>query len=355
MPSPSSCNYDRAATPVVDRRDQKRVAFSRTDMNKHRIAVVGAGVSGLTCATLLAEGGHDAVVFAEEISPRTTSAAAGAIWFPYDVEPFEDSIRWALESFETFENLGRQPNSGVSMIELRTFCRKGTIQIPEWAARLGAVALDQSEISTEFNGTNDRNQIFSNGYTMRIPLIDTTIYLDYLTNRFSAAGGMINKNVRFDQLGEVPPGFESVINCAGIGARDLVPDPGLEPHRGQVVIVEKLALPYAVVCDDAPLMYAIPRTNDCLFGGTNDVSDNREPDPKTATAILRECSRVLNISPPRIIAERVGLRPFRGSGVRLQADRLGDGRPVIHNYGHGGAGFTLSWGCAQEVLRLACV
>jgi len=321
-------------------------------MKKQRVAVVGAGVSGLTCATLFAEDGHDIVIFAEEIGPRTTSAAAGAIWFPYDVEPFEDSIRWALEGFETFENLGRQPNTGVSMIELRTFCRNGTIQIPEWAARLGAVALDRSEISTELINTNDHDQIFSNGYTMRVPLIDTTIYLDYLTNRFIAAGGVINKNVRLEQLGEVPTEFESAINCAGIGARDLVPDPELEPHRGQVVIVEKLALPCAVVCDDAPLMYAIPRTNDCLFGGTNDISDDRKPDPKTAAAILRECSRVLNISPPRVIAERVGLRPFRRTGVRLQADRLGDGRPVIHNYGHGGAGFTLSWGCAQEVLRL---
>jgi D-amino-acid oxidase len=38
--------------------------------------------------------------------------------------------------------------------------------------------------------------------------------------------------------------------------------------------------------------------------------------------------------------------------VRLCAHRLRDGRSVIHNYGHGGSGFTLSWGCAQEVLQL---
>jgi D-amino-acid oxidase len=62
---------------------------------------------------------------------------------------------------------------------------------------------------------------------------------------------------------------------------------------------------------------------------------------------------VLNIDEPRVIAERVGLRPFRKSGVRLERDRLRDGRTVIHNYGHGGAGFTLSWGCAREVLDAA--
>jgi D-amino-acid oxidase len=99
-------------------------------------------------------------------------------------------------------------------------------------------------------------------------------------------------------------------------------------------------------------MYAIPRTNDTVFGGTNEVNDSREPDPGTTTAILEECSCVLNIPPPKVIGVRVGLRPFRKTGVRLETGQLGDGRRVIHNYGHGGAGFTLSWGCAEDVLRL---
>jgi len=109
----------------------------------------------------------------------------------------------------------------------------------------------------------------------------------------------------------------------------------------------------AIVCDDEPLMYAIPRTNDCVFGGTNELSDNLAADPATTSRIVAECSRVLKIDKPSILAERVGLRPFRKSGVRLERDQLRDGRTVIHNYGHGGAGFTLSWGCAREVLDLA--
>ena len=73
----------------------------------------------------------------------------------------------------------------------------------------------------------------------------------------------------------------------------------------------------------------------------------------TTARIVTECSRVLNIDKPRVLAERVGLRPYRTSGVRLEGDRLLDGRIAIHNYGHGGAGFTLSWGCAREVLDIA--
>jgi D-amino-acid oxidase len=100
-------------------------------------------------------------------------------------------------------------------------------------------------------------------------------------------------------------------------------------------------------------MYAIPRAKDCVFGGTNDVSDNLLADPATTSRIVAECSRVLNIDKLPVLAERVGLRPFRRSGVRLEHDQLRDGRTVIHNYGHGGAGFTLSWGCAREVFDMA--
>jgi D-amino-acid oxidase len=100
-------------------------------------------------------------------------------------------------------------------------------------------------------------------------------------------------------------------------------------------------------------MYAIPRANDCVFGGTNDVSDNLAADRETTDQIVAECSRVLDIDKPRVLAERVGLRPFRKSGVRIERDRLADGRTVIHNYGHGGAGFTLSWGCSEQVFELA--
>jgi len=195
---------------------------------------------------------------------------------------------------------------------------------------------------------------FASGFSLRVPLMDTTIYLDYLTARFREAGGEIHANVRFEKPEDVDTKFDLVINCAGIGARELVHDADLEPHRGQVAIVPRIeGLSCAIVCDDAPLMYAIPRASDCVFGGTNDVSDNLAADPATTSQIVAECSRVLDIERPRVLAERVGLRPFRKSGLRLERDRLHDGRTVIHNYGHGGAGFTLSWGCAREVFEVA--
>src|SRR6266853_1250357 len=323
---------------------------------ERNVAIIGAGVSGLTCGVVLAEHGYRTAIFAKDIGQQTTSSVAAAVWFPYHVEPAERVIPLALETYQVLLDIARFPESGVSIIESRQFLRTGEIEIPEWAVPLGAQHL--SSVVTGLWPVQDRAQrggySLKSGFSLRVPLMDTTIYLDYLTARFRKAGGEIRAKVRFEKPEDVDTKFDLVVNCAGIGARDLVHDAGLEPHRGQVAMVPKIeGLSCAIVCDDAPLMYAIPRTNDCVFGGTNDVSDNLAADPATTSQIVAECSRVLNIDKPPVVAERVGLRPSRRSGLRLERDRLRDGRTVLHNYGHGGAGFTLSWGCAREVFQIA--
>lgn len=314
------------------------------------LAIVGAGVSGLTCGVVLAERGHRTVIFADEMAQRTTSAAAAAIWYPYDAVPAEKVIPWALGTYRVLTALITD-EAGVSMIELRTFARAGEIEIPEWAIPLGARRLALSVIPTGASQLVGIT-IFRSGFSVDVPLMDTSIYLDYLTQRFITAGGKINGGISLSRLEDVNHEFDVIINCAGMGAKKLVNDSDLEPHRGQVVIVPKLELTCAIVSDDAPLMYAIPRRNDCVFGGTNELSEDRTANPAATSNILTECSRVLDIDVPKVVAERVGIRPFRRSGVRLAKELLSDGRAVIHNYGHGGSGFTLSWGCAQEVLAL---
>jgi len=322
---------------------------------KHRVAIVGAGVSGLTCGVVFAERGHRTAIFAKELGQQTTSGAAAALWFPYDVEPANKVIPWALETFRTLIDLAGSAESGVSIIELRQFSRTGAIQIPDWALPLGGRLLPSSIMSSQVETSLDQKSVeFAGGFVLNVPLMDTTIYLDYLANRFLKADGQIIENVCFEKLEDVDPKFDLVINCAGIGARELAHDADLESHRGQVAIVPRIKdLPYAVVCDDAPLMYAIPRTNDCVFGGTNDLNDDLGVDSETTARIVAECSRALKIEKPNLLAERVGLRPFRKSGVRVERAHLRDGRTLVHNYGHGGSGFTLSWGCAEEVFDLA--
>ena len=59
----------------------------------------------------------------------------------------------------------------------------------------------------------------------------------------------------------------------------------------------------------------------------------------------------VKVAPERVIRTVAGLRPYRSSGFVVRAEKMGD-TLVVHNYGHGGAGVTLSWGCAREAATL---
>lgn len=58
-----------------------------------------------------------------------------------------------------------------------------------------------------------------------------------------------------------------------------------------------------------------------------------------------------DLSEARILRTVAGIRPYRAGSFRLESERLA-GKPWVHNYGHGGAGVTLSWGCAEEAIAL---
>src|SRR5438046_10436915 len=135
---------------------------------KRRIAIVGAGVSGLTCGVLFAERGYRTAIFAKGTAQQTTSGPAAALWFPYDAEPAEKVIAWALQTYKVLVDLTKNSRSGVSMIELRQFSRTRDIQIPQWAIRLGARQINRHKVLPAF----------TSGFMMNVPLMDTTIYLD---------------------------------------------------------------------------------------------------------------------------------------------------------------------------------
>jgi D-amino-acid oxidase len=103
----------------------------------------------------------------------------------------------------------------------------------------------------------------------------------------------------------------------------------------------------------AGLTYVVPRGTDVVVGGTAvEGATGMLPDPAVEASILaRACALVPALRGARVLSRAVGLRPGRPT-VRLDRT-LVDGRPVIACYGHGGAGVTLSWGCAADVVALA--
>jgi len=304
---------------------------------KGRVAVVGAGVMGLTTAVLLRESGYDPVVFADEWE-ATTSSVAPALWLPYDAEPERLVTAWALLSYGRFQELARVPGTGVSMVDFQYRSLRENAALPLWAESIGYRRLG-------------RGEHFSSGFQTRVPLMDTTHYLGYLRQRAGLTEGSVQRG-HLPSLEEIPDNFRLVVNCAGYGARSLVPDEHMEPRRGQLVVVERLEKKQAFVLDE-PLTYVIPRENDCVFGGVNMLSDSTVPDDDLTNQIVNRCSRMLELpAPPQIRATLVGIRPKRNIGVRVEPSWLEDGRVVIHNYGHGGCGLSLSWGCAQKAVEL---
>src|SRR5215475_12146930 len=120
------------------------------------VAIIGAGVSGLTCGVVFVERGYRTAIFAKDIGEQTTSSVAAAVWFPYHVEPAERVIPLALETYQVLLDLTPFSESGVSIIESRQFLRMGEIEIPEWAIPLAAQSL--SSVATRLRPVRDHAQ-----------------------------------------------------------------------------------------------------------------------------------------------------------------------------------------------------
>nr|WP_229816362.1 FAD-dependent oxidoreductase [Streptomyces lucensis] len=300
------------------------------------VIVVGSGVAGLTTAVVLAESGRRVGVWAREPAGRTTSAVAGGLWWPYRIEPEPLVGGWALESLAVYGELAARPEeTGVRMAD---GVHRGTRLdgLGAWAGRVPGLR-DVAE-----------------GLAARLPVVDMPAHLAWLRERLAAAGGTVTRREVAD-LTAVPAAV--VVNCSGIGARSLVPDPGVRPVRGQLVVVENPGITTwftSVDHSSSASTYVIPQPGRLLLGGTAEEDDwSLEPDPDTAAAILARCAAVRpEIAGARVLGHRVGLRPARDA-VRLERRLLPDGRVLVHNYGHGGAGVTVAWGCAREAAELA--
>ncbi|MFF8731355.1 FAD-dependent oxidoreductase [Streptomyces sp. NPDC015171] len=301
------------------------------------VIVVGGGIAGLTTAVLLAESGCRVRVWAREPAERTTSAVAGGLWWPYRIEPEPLAGAWAVESLGVYEELADRPEeTGVRLAEgVHHGARLDGLGA--WAGRVRGL------------------RAVAGGLAARLPVIDMPVHLAWLRRRLERAGGALEVREVTD-LAAVPAAV--VVNCTGLGARSLVPDPAVRPVRGQLVVVENPGVSSwftAVDHSSAASTYVIPQPGRLLLGGTAEEDDwSLEPDPGTAAAIVARCAAVRpEIAGARVLAHRVGLRPARES-VRLERRPLPGGRTLVHNYGHGGAGVTVAWGCAREAAGLAC-
>ncbi len=304
--------------------------------------VVGAGVVGLTTAISLAEAGLATRIVTAAPPAATTSAAAGAIWGPVRCGPPERCRAWASTGLDVLSALTGEQAAGVHWLPGREVCVTPKTP-PQWTDLLSDVRV---------LGPGDLPAGFAAGWRYTAPAVNMPVYLEYLRRRYEGLGGSVGAGTVTSLASVAAP---VVVNCTGIGARDLVPDESLIPVRGQVVVVENPGISefYLDHADGGPdYVYLFPHGDVVVLGGTTyeGVSD-LAPRPDVAERIMRDCAAAFpSVRDARVVAERVGLRPVRPS-VRLESEALPGGRVLWHNYGHGGAGVTLSWGCATELTQ----
>lgn len=321
----------------------------RTESRHHRrmaarVTVIGAGVIGLSCGVRLAEAGFEVNLMARDLPRETTSSVAGALWLPYRAEPAADVARWGRVAFEEFARLAGDPATGVRILPGRLLFHRPPVR-PDWAGGMADLAPLRDE--------PDPAPGYRHGLAGELPVVDMALYLDQLVKRLTAAGGTLTR-MALPAL----PSRGLVVNCTGVAARALAADPEVRPVRGQVVLVENPGLDeWWCANENEPPTYVLPRGRYVVLGGTADEGDwSTTPVEETARRIVERTTAIVpRLRGAKVVAHRVGLRPGR-SRVRLEAVRMptaeDPGRTVVHCYGHGGSGVTVSWGCAGDVVDL---
>lgn len=352
----------RVTHPLTDHGERiAQHGAKKPSMSTPEIAVVGAGVIGLSCAIRLQEKGFPVDIYAEKQTPDTTSDRAGAVFSPFRIDGHPAAARWTKASYHTFVELAEQRDAfcGVSMTTLRELFFAPLEQHPWWSEfvqgyeRLGGIA-----------------PRYADAVTGVMPKMDMRRYMPWLTRQFVVSQGgsiVLGKLARLDALFDL--GYRVIVNCSGLGAGELVKDRAMRPRRGQLLHVAPIAgLDECIVEDScgATATYVFPFEDYTVLGGTYELYAWSEvPQEADLAAIVERCRAMLvacGYPAPADFAERplrtlAGLRPSRCVGdsdeaVRIECERLGDHRWIVHNYGHGRAGVTLSWGCADQAADL---
>ena len=311
------------------------------------VVVVGAGVIGLSTAVRLQEQGARVLVLTADRPDATTSAVAAAVWYPTGMPATARNAEWSAATFDELARQAADGVPGVTMDPCRMLTPRAADDLPWWAA---AVPGFRRLAAAEATGG------WTAGWAFRAPTVEMPVYLPWLTDRFLHAGGTLVHR-RLSGLAEAARWAPAVVNATGLGAARLCGDPGLYPVRGQLVVTTNPGLRTSVRVQDHPdgYTYVHPRSRDVVLGGTFEIgSADTTVDPATARAIVARCTALVpQLAEAEILAHTVGLRPARTGGVRLEADdRSLPGHRVVHNYGHGGAGVTFSWGCADDAAAL---
>ncbi len=311
-------------------------------MNEN-ILIAGAGISGLSVATVLTEAGYKVKIISSSFSPNITSDRAAAFWFPYHISHQKKCIPWCQESYQNYEKLSHIPSSGISMVKLIKVLRTGADEKePVWKLFMPEGSCKEMDKKNLPPGD------YLTCYEIIVPLIETQIFLPYLKNNLIENGvEFINRQI--NNLEVLSAEAKIVVNCTGLGSRELCHDTQLIPVKGQVALLAPLHGMDIFLDNEKPL-YIVPRRDAIIVGGTYQENIFTETtEENVLEKILQNAYEVFpSLKNQKLLGSWAGLRPYRRE-VRVERE---SGTNIIHNYGHGGSGFTLAFGSAGVVKKI---
>lgn len=309
-----------------------------------KLTVIGSGVIGLTTALVAQEKGYTVTIYTADDPLKTTSTKAAASFKPTEVAYNDLAHTMTKLSWEDYAVILKSQASAAG-VRLHTHWEAFSIQREE--ARY-LTLMKNVEIAKRPNVPGG----YAFGWKYITYFIDTSVYIPWLIRRFKKQGGKIialRKSLKtFIELCDLPT--DIIINCTGMGAKQLCNDQKLIPVRGQIAIIDKLKMDWSINADG---FYIYPRKSDTVLGGTYEWNVSKEEVEHGALyLILKGNLRAFpELATVKIKKSYAGIRPYRLETIRVEREDIA-GKRVIHNYGHGGAGVTLSWGSARLAQAL---
>lgn len=325
-------------------------------MNHPHIAIVGAGIIGLTNAIHLLEHGFSVTLYSKHPPLRTNSDAAVATWFaPDQAKPILQKL--CLNSLPYFKKMATSDAAGVSTIPILYFFENEKAYLKSIFAKKFMV--ETLKTTRYFLNDSPYSEQFPYQVMSQVPLIDIAIYRPYLLNRFFALNGHLKIKTIFS-LQNLLSKYDIVINCSGWETTKLSPDPLVHPVRGQIELLKNNPLPQ--LPDKLSInikelgIYVVykPFSHQWVCGTTYKIDDiSRRPRKSERMEILNKITPFY----PDIVTfptqSRTGIRCGRPD-ARIEAIYDNYDQPkkmLLHCYGHAGSGVSASWGSAEQVLE----
>ncbi|KAI1115499.1 nucleotide-binding domain-containing protein [Nemania sp. NC0429] len=361
------------------------------------ILVIGGGVVGLVSAWVLLDRGYHVTILSKawvSDEQRLTSQIAGALWeYPpavcgqhTDAISLAHSKRWCMIAYHMWDAIASNPalsqESGVRMMPSDFFFFDQIEKDPRQHSKMmeimasgvrgfyrGADIIDDRGIDPSYGAVD--------AYELMAPIIDTDRAMHWLTSLVQRKGATLVTETVEKDLVDIEDSLRArfdadvIVNCTGLQSSTLAGDQSVYPIRGGLIrvindgtVFPKLNAALTITADAAQssneIVFLVPRNDNILLIGGITEPHKWNLDLTLQSPIIRRmrerCDNFLpGLKDATLDADyplAQGLRPFRGSNVRVERELRRTGSRIVHSYGHGGAGWSLSFGCAQDVAVL---